>query len=66
MTEWRAVAVDHWVAEIAGCPVSIKRWPMGWILVRKASCQGRAGALCVRLADAVAVAVRDPSGARFR
>jgi hypothetical protein len=33
--EWRAVAIDHWVAVIGGRPVSVKKWPDGWILCRR-------------------------------
>ncbi len=32
---WRAVAIDHWVAVIGGRPVSVKKWPDGWILCRR-------------------------------
>lgn len=29
---WTAIAVDHWVAVIDGCRLSLKLWPMGWCL----------------------------------
>lgn len=59
---WKAVAVDHWVATIDGHPVSIKYWPMGWVLVRKASYNGRRGQLHKSLKSAVWSAVHNPKG----
>ncbi len=59
---WRAVAIDHWVTTLSGHPISIKCYPMGWILVRKASYHGRAGQVHRSLRSAVREAISNPVG----
>ncbi len=59
---WTAVAVDHWVTVINGNPISIKSYPMGWILIRKASYTGRAGQVHKTLKSAAQTAVNNPIG----
>lgn len=32
---WTAVAIDHWVTNLNGQPISLKKWPDGWVLAQR-------------------------------
>jgi hypothetical protein len=34
---WTAVAINHWVTTTPAGPISLKKWPLGWVLIVKSN-----------------------------